>query len=131
MATKGGVMRFKLDENLDPRFGAPLEAAGHDVASVRGQNLGGRSDEVIAAVCTAENRTLITLDLDFSNPIRFPVKQTAGIIILRPPKATLTLIQQLLRELPALLQSHSPGNALWILEFGRLRIFTPEDNEGR
>jgi predicted nuclease of predicted toxin-antitoxin system len=79
-------MRFKLDENLDPSFAGSLELAGHDVASVRGQNLGGCSDEVIRAVCVAENRTLITLDLDFSNPVRFPMAGTAGIIILRPPR---------------------------------------------
>ena len=72
-------MRFKLDENLDLRFAASLLTAGHDVASVRAQNLGGRSDEVIHAVCAAERLTLITLDLDFSNPIRFPVEQTAGV----------------------------------------------------
>src|SRR5215203_5196751 len=81
-------MRFKLDENLDPSFAGPLESAGHDVASVRGQSLGGRSDELIRAVCVAESRTLVTLDLDFSNPVRFPVAGTAGIIILRPPKTT-------------------------------------------
>jgi predicted nuclease of predicted toxin-antitoxin system len=101
-------MRFKLDENLDPSFAGPLESAGHDVASVRGQNLGGRSAEVIRAVCVAENRTLITLDLDISNPIRFPVRQTAGIIILRPPQTTLVFIRQLLRELPALLRDQTP-----------------------
>ena len=123
-------MRFKLDENLDPRFGAPLEAAGHDVASVRSQNLGGRSDEVICAVCIAENRTLITLDLDFSTPVRLPARQTAGIIILRPPKTALPLIKKLLSELPALLETHSPDDQLWILEFGRLRIFNPHEKDG-
>jgi predicted nuclease of predicted toxin-antitoxin system len=120
-------VRCKLDENLDPRFAGPLVTAGHDVSNVRAQNLGGRSDEVIHAVCVAENRTLITLDLDFSNPIRFPVADTAGIIVLRPPNATLPLIERLLRELPTLLETHSPAGELWIVEFGRLRIFAPEE----
>jgi predicted nuclease of predicted toxin-antitoxin system len=85
-------MRFKLDENLDPCFSAPLVTAGHDVASVRAQGLGGRSDDVIYGVCVSEQRTLITLDLDFSNPVRFPVVGTPGIIVLGPSKVTLPLI---------------------------------------
>ena len=122
-------MKFKLDENLDPRFAAPLFDEGHDIANVRDQNLGGRSDEVIHAVCAVEERTLITLDLDFSNPIRFRVADTAGTIILRPPKATLRLIEQIFRELPTLLETRSPVGQLWIVEFGRLRIFTPEEQD--
>jgi predicted nuclease of predicted toxin-antitoxin system len=120
-------MRFKLDENLDPRFAAPLLTAGHDVANVRAQHLGGRSDEVIFSVCVAESRTLITLDLDFSNPIRFPVANTATLIVLRPPKATLPLIERLLRELPGLVEKYSPAGVLWVVQFGRLRVFTPEN----
>ena len=119
-------MTFKLDENLQMRSAAPLVSAGHDVATVRSQNLAGCSDHRIYDVCTTEGRTLVTLDLDFSNPIRFPVANTAGIIILRPSKATLPVIDRLLCELPALLDSRSPHGELWIVEFGRLRIFTPQ-----
>jgi predicted nuclease of predicted toxin-antitoxin system len=39
---------------------------------VPAQRLAGRSDDMIYAVCLAEGRVLITLDLDFSNPLRFP-----------------------------------------------------------
>jgi hypothetical protein len=49
-----------------------LLAAGHDVASVPAQWLSGRPTEKIYAVCLAERRILVTLDLDFSNPLRFP-----------------------------------------------------------
>jgi predicted nuclease of predicted toxin-antitoxin system len=51
-------MRFKLDENLDPRLAASLTAAGHDVSTVPAQRLSGRSDETIYAVCLAEARIL-------------------------------------------------------------------------
>jgi predicted nuclease of predicted toxin-antitoxin system len=64
-------MRFKLDENLDTRLAPILTEHGHDVATVLGQHLGGRPDEMIYRTCVAEKRALITLDLDFSNPIRF------------------------------------------------------------
>lgn len=120
-------MKFKFDENLDSLSAEPLLAAGHDVATVRSQKLSGRSDEVIHAVWVAEQRTLVTLDLDFSNPLRFPLEGSAGIIILRPARTTLSLIRRLLVELPPLLESRSPVGGLWILEFGRLRMFAPRD----
>jgi hypothetical protein len=120
-------MRFKLDENLDPRLAASLTAAGHDVSTVPAQRLSGRSDEAIYAVCLAEARILVTLDLDFSNPLRFPVADTPGIIVLRPPGPFLRLIARLVEELPALLRREQPAGRLWILQPGRLRVFTPDE----
>jgi hypothetical protein len=84
---------------------------------------------VIHSVCVAETRALITLDLDFSNPIRFPVARTPGILVLRPPRATLPLIGRLLRALPVLLETYSPAGTLWIVELGRLRVFKPDETE--
>lgn len=102
-----------------------------------GEQLGGRSDEVIYGKCLAERRTLITLDLDFANPVRFPVEHTAGVIILRPMRPLLGLIRTVLNQVPALLQREQVDNRLWIVEPGRLRVFTPPEttnenrNEGR
>ena len=63
-------MTFKLDENLGPSLAAPLRDAGYDVQTVIDERLGGASDQdVYEAVCR-EGRCLITLDLDFSDPIR-------------------------------------------------------------
>lgn len=66
-------MKFEFDENLDRALAVPLLAAGHDVATVPTKRLSGRPDEAICAACRAAERNLITLDLDFSNPLRFPV----------------------------------------------------------
>ena len=117
----------RLDENLDGRLAAPLLSAGHDVATVPAQLLSGRPDETIYAVCLAEQRILVTLDLDFSNPLRFPVTGTPGIIVLCPPRPLLRLIASLVAELPALLRREQPAGKLWILQPQRLRVFTPEE----
>ena len=69
-------MKIKLDENLDPRCVQLLVPCSTDVSSVKTQGLSGRSDEVIHAVCVAENRVLITFDLDFRNPLRFRCEGT-------------------------------------------------------
>ncbi len=78
-------MRLKLDENLGVRTARIFAEAGHDVATVAGQGLAGFTDADLLAVCVAEGRALITLDMDFANPLRFDPAITAGIAVLRVP----------------------------------------------
>jgi predicted nuclease of predicted toxin-antitoxin system len=84
-------VKFKLDENLDARLASILVDAGHECDSVRAEGLGGKSDVELFATCAAERRVLITLDLDFAEPLRFPSAKTAGTIVLRPHRPTLAL----------------------------------------
>lgn len=79
-------MKLKLDENLGGTALQYLENAGCNVSTVRLQNLCGTTDRNLIDVCTAEGRCLVTLDLDFSNPIQFPPEKYGGIIVLRLPK---------------------------------------------
>ncbi|MBI4860678.1 MAG: DUF5615 family PIN-like protein [Candidatus Riflebacteria bacterium] len=72
-------MRLKLDENLGQRGADLLRAAGHDVATVADQKLCSSSDRELVAVCQREQRGLVTLDLDFANPLLFPPHRYAGM----------------------------------------------------
>jgi Domain of unknown function (DUF5615) len=76
------MMRFKTDENLPLALCEILRSAGHDAASVREQSLVGRPDTDIAAVCMAEKRAIVTLDLDFSDIRTYPPGSYAGIVVL-------------------------------------------------
>lgn len=78
-------MRLKLDENLDVGLAVWLELRGHDAKTVRDEQMSGASDEQVFAAAMAENRCLVTLDLDFSDPLRFPPSKAAGTIVLRCP----------------------------------------------
>ena len=62
-------MRFKLDENLGRSALDAFQNAGHDVSSVVLQHLVGAADQRVLAVCELEGRALVTLDLDFANPL--------------------------------------------------------------
>ena len=90
-------MKFKLDENLDARFASILVDTGHECDSVRAEGLGGKSDDELFTICAAEGRVLVTLDLDFADPLRFPPGKTAGIIVLRPHRNTRALIREIPR----------------------------------
>lgn len=121
-------MRFKLDENFPPKLAALLVEEGYDAETVLGEGLSGHPDEEIYDVCLAERRTLITLDLDFSNPLRFPPIPTEGIIAVRPPRPVLPMIRATLKSVIPELRSHSPKGELWIVEPARIRVF--ENPEG-
>ncbi len=118
-------MRFKLDENLDVRLAALFAESGHDADTVRGEGLLGRSDEAIYEACRGSARALITLDLDFSNPLRFPPAPTEGVIVLRPTRAVLPLLKAALLSVLPELGMRPLSGMLWIVEPGRIRIYDP------
>ncbi|WP_447978622.1 DUF5615 family PIN-like protein [Candidatus Nitrospira bockiana] len=124
-------MRFKLDENIGRSGRTLLEMAGHDVATVRDESLGGATDEAVLKVTVAEGRTLITLDHDFGQVLRFPPETTHGIVILElPPRLTLGSLHERLREFLAVLKTRPMKNELWIVEPGRVRIHQRDHENG-
>lgn len=116
-------MRIKLDENIGRRGVELLKLAGHDVMTVRDQNLQGARDELLFDVCGSEDRVFITLDHDFGQVLRFPPERSAGLVILEPgarvtPRSLLDRLQDFL----ALAEIQSPRGKLWIVEPGRVRV---------
>lgn len=115
-------MRIKLDENLDARLAAVLKQAGHDVNTVQEQGLRGTEDEGLYEACKVEGRTLVSLDLDFSNILRFPPQGTSGLIVLRGPNQLFPTTRILVETLINALNRETPVGSLWIVEPGRIRI---------
>lgn len=123
-------MRIKLDENLGRRWADQLRHAGHEVHTVHDESLSGASDDDVLAAAVAEDRALITLDLDFANPIRFPPGDTAGIVVLRIRDRTgLDDLDRLVGELIDTLTRAEPRGRLWIVERDRVRQYeAPPDD---
>ncbi len=119
-------MKLKLDENLGRRGADSLRAAGHDVATVAEQRLSGAKDTQLLGVCTGEGRALVTLDVDFANPIRFPPSNHAGVAVLRlaSPAAFADIEAAVATLVDALSRAELHG-ALWIVQVGRVRVYTP------
>jgi predicted nuclease of predicted toxin-antitoxin system len=122
-------MRIKLDENVDARLATFLKRAGHDTNTVQEQSLRGTEDEALYEVCKGESRILVSLDLDFSNIIRFPPEGTPGLVVLRGPNQLFSTMRILVETLVDALNRESPAGRLWIVEPGRLRIHEEAENE--
>jgi predicted nuclease of predicted toxin-antitoxin system len=76
-------VKIKLDENLPLSLAEALKKLGHDVHSVFDEGLNGRPDTEVWGACCAENRFLITQDLDFSDFRKYPPGSHAGILVVR------------------------------------------------
>ena len=76
-------MKIKLDENLPDRIVAVLTRLGHDVDTVRTEQLTGRADPDVWSAAQAAQRFLITQDLDFSDVRRYTPGTHAGLLLVR------------------------------------------------
>jgi len=120
-------MKFKLDENLGTLGLRVFVQSGIDCMTVDQQYLRGKPDHHIATVCATEQRCLVTLDLDFANPISFPPRDSAGLAVLRPHGiATDRVIDGLVQSLIHFAQGESLHGKLVIIEPTRIRVFRDE-----
>jgi hypothetical protein len=81
-------------------------------------------------ISAREGLVLITLDRDLGQVLRFPPEKSAGIVIIElGPRAGHRSLLDRTREFLAMLGTHSPERALWIVEPGRVRIHLERDAE--
>ena len=124
-------MRLKLDENLGRSCADLLQAAGHAVATVFGRGMTSSADDDLFRACAAEGRALVTLGLDFSDPLAFPPGQFARIAVSRlGPRATRENLTAAARTFVEALRREELAGKLWSVEAGRIRVYPPPDGAG-
>lgn len=120
-------MRLKLDENLGKRNIELFQAAGHDVCTVLEQELTSTDDRTLINICASEGRCLVTLDLDFSNPLVFKPSLFAGIAVLRlPSRFTPQDLSNVVQTLIVGLERTDIIGKLWTVQAGRIREYQEE-----
>ena len=86
------------------------------------QQMGGRSDPDVAAVCQRKDRALVTLDLDFSDIRAYPPADFAGIIVLRLARLDKQRILAAVQRLLPVLDQEPLTGKLWIVDEATVRI---------
>jgi predicted nuclease of predicted toxin-antitoxin system len=123
-------MKLKLDEKLGHTAADLFRQDGHDVETVSGEGLAGEPDTRVIEACRLEGRGLVTLDLDFSNPLVFNPADFAGIAVLRlPSEASPADLMLACRTLLGALRQGTLSGKLWSVERGRFREYRPADPE--
>ena len=118
-------MKVKLDENLGALGAVFLRRHNIDVVTAADQGLLSAADDRILGVCAAEGRCLVTLDLDFSNPLHYPPAAYAGIVVVRiPGRLRLPALERALGQVVEATKLADVRGRLWIAEVDRLREHT-------
>ena len=123
-------MKLKLDENLGQRGFEAFQRSGHDVSSVHLQHMEGATDQEVFEVCRAEARVVITLDLDFSNPLVFDPRPTVGVAVIRLSRnPTPSELAAAVTRLIVALDENSIDGSLWVVHQDRIRVWSPAEAE--
>jgi predicted nuclease of predicted toxin-antitoxin system len=111
-------VKLKLDENLGSiRVVSLLRLAGHNVATVREQNLSSTADGLLIDICRREDRCLVTLDRGFGNRLRYNPSDYCSIVVLRlPSQAKLQDLQAAVEILIRGLDAAEVAGKLWIIQ---------------
>lgn len=72
---------------------------------------------MVITVCQQEDLCLVTLDLDFSNPLQYVPSQYKGIAVLRlPPRAAIDDLTDAIQTLISGLEREDIIGKLWIIQ---------------
>lgn len=115
-------MRFKIDQNLPDSVAVRLREAGHDSATIHEERMVGQVGLRVAAVCQAERRALVTLDLDFSDIRSYPPQDYFGIIVLRPRTQGRAAVLSPVAQVIPLIEEEQLVGRLWIVQVGGVRV---------
>lgn len=115
-------MKLKLDENLSRHLKQPLRSLRHDVATAAEEGLLSQPDVAVAAAAKAEERILLTLELEFGDLRKFPPGSHPGIVLFRPRSFGPLEVNRVVSEFIGSVDLNQLSKCVVIVEPLRVRI---------
>jgi predicted nuclease of predicted toxin-antitoxin system len=115
-------MRFPLDMNLSPELANWFRSEGHDAIHVFDIGFGSLSDAEIFTRAAAENRVVVSLDLDFGEIAGLAGEARTGVVLLRLRQARRSHVQQRLGVAISRASEALRSGAIVIVEDTRIRV---------
>lgn len=115
-------MRFLADMGVDLRIVTWLCAQGHDAVHLREQGLQRSPDADVFAKAIAEDRIVLTFDLDFGEILALSGDAVVSVILFRLNNTRTPFVQQRLAAVLAADADALTRGAVIVVEDGRHRV---------
>jgi predicted nuclease of predicted toxin-antitoxin system len=115
-------MRLFADECTYATTVRLLQQHGYDIASVFDVGLQGQPDIELLRYAVAEQRVIVTNDLDFANIRHYPPSEHCGVIVLRIRPTNQDRVHTLLIEYLAATVSSQIDKCLVIIDQNKCRV---------
>jgi len=118
-------MKLKLDENLSRHLKPTLIELGYDVLTAADENLLSHPDTEVAACAAAEERVLLTLDIEFADLRKYPPGSHPGIILFRPRAMGPVSVNRLVARFARLTDLSTLSGCVAVVEPHGVRVRRP------
>jgi predicted nuclease of predicted toxin-antitoxin system len=115
-------MRMLLDMNMSPKVAQQLRAEGHDAVHLRDRGLGHLQDHDVFTHAKADQRIVVTFDLDFGEIVGLDAG--TGVILLRLRSVRTPHVQRRVSVALAETAAALDAGAVVLVEDTRIRVRT-------
>ncbi len=116
-------MQLVADVHISPRTVAFLRGLGHDVVRVGPDYLSSSAaDAEIVAAATADGRTIITQDIDFSAIVALSGSTRPSIVLLRLVTAKVEIVNDVLERALPMIESELAAGSIVTVEEHQVRV---------
>lgn len=115
-------MKFIIDQPVSPILADWLRDSGHDAFHVRERGMSAASDAAIFDLAVAEERIIVTTDLDFSRILALSGRAGPALILFRAGNLSDSDMLTLLQAALAKVDSEQLARSVIVVDGTRMRV---------
>lgn len=115
-------MKFLIDMPASPELVPWLQEKGHEAVHAKDINLGTAADSTIMAQATADDRIVITADLDFGTLLAQSGSDTPGVILFRGGNYSEAEMRELVARVLETVKPDALKHSIAVVDKRRIRV---------